>query len=293
MRKLAITGATGFLGSHLLAAILAETDYTVLVLKRSASNTSRIRNFLHDSRVEFYNIDTEPLEAVFREHSVDVFLHCATNYGRGGDDVLDVVQTNLVLPLNALQASIKNGVRLFINTDTIINKNVSHYSLSKSHFLDWLRVYSTRVKAINLPIEHFYGAFDNETKFTTHIIRSLLNEVKTIDLTEGNQRRYFIHIRDVISAFMTILAKQETIDGGFHSFDISAETSVSVREFVLLVKKLTGNTATRLNFGALPYRANEIMELKTDISGLKLLGWAPTVSLEEGLKQTITAELNR
>jgi nucleoside-diphosphate-sugar epimerase len=290
MRKLAITGGNGFLGSHLLIALLEKTDFCVVVLKRSSSNLVRLKHLSKHPRVHFYDIDEKPLEVVLEEHSVDTFIHCATNYGRNNDDVLNIVQSNLILPLTALQACVKTGVKLFVNTDTIINKNVSHYSLSKSQFIDWLRVYSNDIKTINLTLEHFYGAFDNDTKFTTLVIRSLLKNVENLDLTEGNQRRYFIHIHDVISAFMTILAKHEMIEGNFRSFDISAETSATIKEFVLLVKKLTGNTLTKLNFGAVPYRVNEIMDFKTDISGLKNLGWRPSVTLEEGLSQTIIEE---
>jgi nucleoside-diphosphate-sugar epimerase len=167
---------------------------------------------------------------------------------------------------------------------------VNHYALSKSQFLDWLKVHSGEIRAINLTLEHFYGAFDNETKFATFIIRSLVNNVEYIDLTRGDQRRYFVHISDVVKAFTAVLANHQALERNFHSFDVSSECSTSVKDFVLLAKDLTGNSITRLNFGALPYRQNEVMDLKTDLSGLNSLGWFPAVSLERGLIQTIGEE---
>ena len=57
-----------------------------------------------------------------------------------------------------------------------------------------------------------------------------------------------------------------------------------------LSKSITGNTVTRLDFGAVPYRANELMDSKTDISALKALGWRPEISLEDGIRMTIEKE---
>lgn len=53
---------------------------------------------------------------------------------------------------------------------------------------------------------------------------------------------------------------------------------------------MTGNKVTRLNFGMLPYRENEIMESHVDISMLSRLGWRPQISLVEGLRYTIDQE---
>jgi nucleoside-diphosphate-sugar epimerase len=46
-----------------------------------------------------------------------------------------------------------------------------------------------------------------------------------------------------------------------------------------------------LNFGALPYRQNEVMESEVDISEIRKLGWQPRMSLADGLKKTIHTEL--
>jgi nucleoside-diphosphate-sugar epimerase len=57
-----------------------------------------------------------------------------------------------------------------------------------------------------------------------------------------------------------------------------------------MVKTMTENKVTRLNFGMLPYRENEIMESHVDISMLLKLGWQPKISLVEGLRYTIDQE---
>ena len=74
---------------------------------------------------------------------------------------------------------------------------------------------------------------------------------------------------------------------------MGAIKNISIQDFVLLTKKLTNNIETKLNFGALPHRPNEIMEIKIDTSSLQALGWFPKIMIEEGLKLTINKELNQ
>jgi len=293
MDKILLTGATGFLGSHLLIGLLEKTNYEIVILKRSFSNTFRIDEVLKNPRVKFYDLDKTNLENIFKENKIETIIHCATNYGRNNEDILNIVQSNLMLPLNLLQLAIKYGVKTFINTDTVIDKNVNQYSLSKKQFLDWLKEGASKINCVNVSLEHFYGALDNNTKFTTYIIKSLLNNVEKLDLTKGEQKRYFIYIDDVVEAFLTILENIEGFDKSFTSFEVSTSENITIKDFVLLVKELTKNTNTKLNFGTIPYRENELMECKTDISALKNLGWSPKTEIKEGLKKTISEELGK
>ncbi len=83
---------------------------------------------------------------------------------------------------------------------------------------------------------------------------------------------------------MVILKNIKELDESFTPFEVSTENSVSIQDFILLAKKITDNKNTKLNFGAIPYRENELMDCKTDISNLKALGWLPKFTLEEGLQ---------
>ena len=290
METIMLTGATGFLGSHLLKGLLRETDCGIVVLKRSFSNTFRIDAWLDNNRVKSYNIDHVSLHEVFVKSPVDIIIHSATSYGRDNENVPEIVESNLILPLKLLQSGTEHGLKTFINTDTVIDKRIIHYSLSKSQFLDWLTTYADRVKCLNLRLEHFYGADDNRTKFVSFIVWSLLNNTPSIDLTAGGQKRHFVYVDDVVSAVLCILKNMDSIKGGFSAFDISTEKSITIRDFVLLAKMLSGNTKTQLNFGVLPYRDGELMDIQTDIRTLKALGWQPKVSLEKGLAMMIAKE---
>ena len=282
-----MTGCTGYLGSHLLRHLL-KSGYIIYCLHRSKSNFDRVGDLI--SAVKLVNIETTDLNNFFRLHRVDYVLHCATNYGRKEDDPIQTIEANLILPLKLLHAAAVNGVCAFINTDTILDKGINNYSLSKKQFRDWLQDYSDRIVGINVALEHFYGPGDDSSKFVTYIIHSLLSNVVQIKLTEGRQKRDFIFIDDVVSAFMTIINKIPTFKHRYCSFEVGSSKAVEIREFVQLVKDACGNNQTNLIFGAIPYRQNEAMCSEVNISELRSLGWSPKVSLLEGIKKTITIE---
>jgi len=285
--RILLTGATGFLGSHLLRRLLAD-GYPVAVLKRSFSNCEKIRDCL--DRVRGYDVDRVPLESIVAENQFQVILHCATNYGRREEDPLAIMESNLILPLKLLELGRKKGVPIFINTDTLLDKRVNAYSLSKRQFKDWLAHYARDMVCINVALEHFYGPLDDGSKFVSFIIRNILAGTERIALTEGRQKRDFIFIADVVEAFLMILRDAPGRTPGFYPFEIGTGSLIEIRELVTLIKTLAGNTITRLDFGALPYRENEIMEARVDERKIRALGWSPRVELREGLMRTLEAE---
>jgi nucleoside-diphosphate-sugar epimerase len=168
-----ITGGTGFLGSR-LANFLVNKGATVHLLKRKKSNLLRLKEV--ENQVNFVEEDEFSPINFFLKNKIDCVIHAATDYGQKNSDPLNIIETNLILPLNILNGAIASKVGIFINTDTVLDKKVNGYSLSKSQFKDWLKTRSTEIIAINVALEHFYGPLDNDTKFTTFIIRSFLNK---------------------------------------------------------------------------------------------------------------------
>jgi nucleoside-diphosphate-sugar epimerase len=289
-KTIVLTGGTGFLGSNLLKSFLA-ANYNILLLKRTTSDVWRIRDVI-DS-IHCYDIDAIRLEEVFSQRKIDSIVHCATDYGRKAVDQISLLEANLILPLKLLQLGSTHNVSSFINTDTILDKRVSHYSLSKSQFKDWLKAYSAGMTCVNVALEHFYGPYDDESKFVTYIIQSILKRVDRIDLTKGEQKRDFIFIDDVVDAFMRISSHCPELGKGYFHYEIGSTRTIEIREFVEMVKRQANNTKTLLNFGALPYRENEVMESHVDIGAIQRLGWRPSVALEDGLRTTIALERGR
>lgn len=280
-----MTGATGFLGSNLLHR-LVEDGHAVTILIRQSSRLSRIASILDRVSVHRVGIDQD----VFISHNIETIIHCATNYGRGSVDFAELLDANLLLPLQLLQNGCRAGVRCFINTDTILDKGVNDYSLSKSQFWEWFCKYSHKMVCINVALEHFYGPQDDPTKFVSFIVDQLLKDVDRISLTPGEQKRDFIYIDDVVEAFLLILSKSATMKSGYLDYEIGTGQTVSIREFVKLIKRLAGNTQTLLDFGVLPYRENEAMETHVNATAIRALCWQPMISLSDGLSKMIALE---
>lgn len=287
-KTILLTGSTGFLGSNLLRELL-RCGYRILITTRDVTDPCRISDVL--SRVVEFNIDKVDPRQIFKSHEIDIIVHCATNYGRKEINDISLLNANLILPLTLLQLGVENNVKCFINTDTILDKGISNYSLSKHQFEEWLKVYSSGITSINIALEHFYGPLDDESKFVTYIIQSLIRRVEKIDLTKGEQKRDFIYIDDVVDAFVRIIGNSDRLGNGFYHYEIGSGRTIAIRDFVMLAKAYAGNSTTNLNFGALPYRPNEIMESQVDITDIEKLGWKPQTSLENGLKKTIQVEM--
>lgn len=249
---------------------------------------SRIAGLVPDQRV--FDIERVAVSDIFHENPYDVMLHCATNYGRREVPLSDVIEANLLLPLRLLEAGQKKGLKTFVNTDTMLKKNVSGYTLSKRQFGEWLQLFSGRLTAVNMVIEHFYGPGDDNSKFVSYVIQSLLNSTPQIAFTEGAQKRDFIYVDDVVDAFVQVLDSTEQAPPGYSEYEVGSGNTISVKEMVTLAKKLCDNADSELLFGAIPYRPNEPMDVEVDISKLRALGWSPKWNLREGLLKTIEHE---
>lgn len=288
MKNVLVTGATGFLGSKLVARLLGfPLLYRVTALKRPQSNTWRID---HLNGLRVMDVGRHSLVELFAEARFDIIIHCATDYGRNSAAKSEIVEANLLLPVQLLDLGIQHGLSAFINTDTMLDKGVSSYTLSKRQFREWLKCAAGEITSVNVVLEHFYGAGDNRSKFVAGVIRDLLANAPRIALTPGGQKRDFIYINDVVEAFMAILSRVVAGQSLGTDYQVGTGTSVTLRDFMLLVHELCGSPGTALEFGAIPYRPHEPMDVCVDLAPLQALGWKPRWSLRDGLTSTIEME---
>jgi nucleoside-diphosphate-sugar epimerase len=117
------------------------------------------------------------------------------------------------------------------------------------------------------------------------LINAILKEELFIDMTPGDQRRDFIYINDVVSAFEIVL-KNELKLTNYQEFQIGSGKSFSIKHLAELIKKIS-NSKTELKFGAISYRQGEIMESVCKNIELIELGWVAKFSLKEGLSRII------
>ena len=289
MASILITGGTGYLGSHLVKDCIAG-GHRVAILKRRASPLVRLHGY--ESRISMFDLDQGGLgDALRADGGVDAIIHTATAYGRRGENWREVFATNTDLPLRVLSAAIDQGVKLFINTDTVLDPFVNPYALSKTQFREWgqLLARDGATCFVNLRLEHFFGPKDDPTKFTTHVIRSCIENRPRLELTVGEQIRDFIYIDDVVSAYRAVLDKHLFACSGYLHYDVGSGVAVSIRSFVETIHRLSTST-TILDFGAVPYRENEAMYSQADTAALRSLGWMCVTMLDDGIRKTIEGE---
>ena len=288
MKTILLAGATGYLGGYLSENSLNK-GFKIIAL---ALNKSEQYKFQDNNLTKVYYLDKTTVKEIFDNENVDVVIHTATLYGRRQEHLTSMEKVNVEFPLEVLNEAINHNVKIFVNTSTILNKNINPYTLTKNHFEDWLSLYSDKIKCINLKLDHFYGPNDKPIKFIAWIIQELKNNVEKIDLTEGTQTRDFIYIDDVVSAFDIVIEKEKNIPNGkLNTFEVGTNNKTTIKEMVTTIKEELGNTKTKLNFGAIPYRKNEVLDYQVDTTGLHLLGWKPEyLSVRKGIQKLLEAE---
>lgn len=280
MQTVLITGINGFLGSSLAKALSAE--YSIIGLEYSLENLFRIAG----SNYKVYSAKDGIPDELFQEQKIDIIIHTATFYGKKNEDYTQMFNANLHSPFSLLDKAILNGCKLFVNTDTVLDRFVSTYALTKRHFQEWLYLRKNEIKVINMQLEHFYGPGAGSANFITSMVNKLRNNELQIDLTLGEQLRDFVFIDDIVSAYQTILEKQNLITDSYSSYQVCTDQLITIKDLMIMLKDLT-QSSSKLNFGAVSYRENELMHSETDNADLINLGWQPMFTIKKGLQKTI------
>lgn len=275
-KTILLTGATGFIGSHLLEELLT-VHHKVVILKRSTSDTSRIRRSL--SKVKTYNLDKGGMEKAFRENKVDLVINLVTDYGRRKDVRLsEIAGTNIVFALELAQAATRYNVPAYMNIDTALDPDVNFYAYSKSVLKTILqKFFSDRMKIFNLRLEYVYGEKDDTSKFIPFAISKLKNN-EPLEMTGGKQKLDFIYIKDCVSAIAYIVKNDKKFKGRWVPLEIGTGRVMMLKSFINRIKTNL-RSSSPITFGAVPYRPNEQMFSRADLSPLR--GWKARYPVEK------------
>ncbi|WP_295768797.1 NAD-dependent epimerase/dehydratase family protein [uncultured Mucilaginibacter sp.] len=286
INSILLTGATGFVGSHILRK-LVKLNFKVSIVIRHSSSLWRIEDLKNDVSVYY----TDEVSDLFQKNRIGAIIHTATEYGKNAS-YHDIIKSNVLFPLDLLETGLKHGLKAFVNTDTFFSKTddylyLNRYSKSKKIFKDILKNFTGETRIINMQLEHVFGENDAEDKFIPYIINRLLSNDERIDLTVGTQERDFIYVADVVDAYISIINNISIFDD-FEDFEIGTSQSLSLRGLVEKIHHLTKSKAI-LNFGAIPIRSGEI---KQSIANNKLFfktGWKSAIDTQTAIINVIEA----
>lgn len=301
--KVLITGATGFIGSHLTQRLIHE-GFEVGIIKRKNSNVSRIKDLL--DKIVAYDVDLRDMQAVSKAVShfrPDVIFHLATYYAveHQPQEISLMVDTNVLGTTNLLEASKDSMIKLFVNTSSCFVYKERKHELRESAELNPVNLYAlTKIQAeqacsffaekyglkiITFRIFPPYGPADHERKLVPYVVKSLL-EGEKLKMTTGMQKWDFVYVDDIVNAYTKLLSISE-FPQRHEILNVGTGNAISVREVVSQIKEIIDAELEPV-WGVIPHRKNEVWFTCADINKTKsFLGWQPETKLREGLERTV------
>lgn len=299
-----LTGATGFLGSHILDK-LVENGYNVAILKRSWSDTWRIDCLI--DQIKIFNLDLISLEEIFQSIKPEYVIHLATLYSKfdSGADMDNMYKSNVSFPADLLEIGAKYGLKGFINTGTFfeydctqqpINENnpikpFNLYAQTKLDFELILKSYSEKMNINTFRIFSPYGERDNN-KLIPMLIQKALSK-QTIQLSDGMQKLDFIYALDVADAYigaLKVMLLKENLSS-YNVYNLGSGIPISVREVVSVVEQNLGEHVDVVwgdpSTVDIPIAYADLSKIKKELS------WFPSYSIHQGMANTIEYYRNK
>lgn len=299
MRAL-VTGATGMVGANLVRRLVAE-GHEVTALLRPTSSRLRLHGLEDRLRVAPGDLtDAASVRRVLHDARPEVVFHLAsTIWGRipegqssghvavnitGTCHVLDALRSLPKTRLVFTGSSAAYGPGSHLSEAQRLSPN-TFYGAAKASASLFVQTAVQRdgLSAVELRLFMPYGPWEHPNRLIPQVILSAL-EGRDVPMTAGTQQRDLIYMDDVIEALL--LAATRPVPAGA-VFNIGSGSAITVRQLVEQLLRLMGNPVKAL-VGAVPMRPDEIMEMSADITAARRqLGWAPRISLEEGLRRAI------
>lgn len=280
-----ITGVDGFLGHNLYKSL--NSNYTIIGVEYDINKLNRLKKADVTSGLLLFS--TDGINEIFENYKIDFVIHTATDHAKEPTKFFDTFQTNVNLGLMLLNHSSINKIRSFINIDTILNKETNFYSFTKATFREYLEFLAPNSKfsIINIRMDMMYGQNAGNHNFIQYMITKLKQNSESIDLTKGEQLRSFLYINDVVGALSIILKNNKSFSKEeINKIDLINSSLNSIQEVMSILKDLL-KSKTILNFGAIQYRDNELMETISKNSINDKIPWNPKYSLLNGFKETL------
>ncbi len=299
--RILVTGAAGFLGSHLVDRLLRDGHEVLGVDNLYTGSKANIEHLSGKSRFEFLRHDiTFPLYV-----EVDAIYNLASpaspvHYQR---DPVQTIKTNVLGAVNMLGLAKRLGIPIFqastseVYGDPDVHPQPESYwgrvnpigpracydegkRAAETLFFDYHRQHQVQIRVAR--IFNTYGprmAVDDGRVISNFVVQALRGDDITI-YGDGSQTRSFCYVDDLIEGFERLMTSK--VEG---PINLGNPNEFSMRELAELVIRLSGSKS-KISFLDLPI--DDPKQRQPEISLAKdLLGWQPKIELEQGLAKTV------
>ncbi len=304
--KILVTGGAGFIGSTLVLKLLDAGHEVVSIDNLNPyydPDLKRARLARFADRVESHEIDiadTAALEAVFKKHSFDAICHLAAQAGvlYSLENPQSYAESNYTGTINVFDLARRYG-----NPRIVFASTSSIYGLNKTPFSEDDRVdepvsiYAASKRACELLAYTYVRSFDMHITclrfFTVYgpwgrpdmalfkFVKNILAGEPIDVYNNGNMRRDFTYVDDIVSGFIAALEKPQ----GFEIVNLGHGEPVFLLDFIKLIEKELGIPA-KINM--MPMQMGDVPVTWAETSKAKsLLGWEAKVPIEEGVPKFI------
>jgi UDP-glucuronate 4-epimerase len=307
MSRYLVTGSAGFLGSHLVDALLdsgheivgidAFTDYYARDVKEANIARARAR-----PGFSFRNLDLADADLTDLVADMDGVFHLAAQPGvRGswGDTFAVYVRDNVLATQRLLEAAAEAGVpvvqasssSVYGNAETYPTREdvtlhpVSPYGVSKLACESLARAYSESFGLDVVSLRYFtvYGPRQRPDMAFSRIVGSLLNGRRFDLFGTGEQSRDFTYVDDAVAATCMAMNGAQ----GSRVYNVGGGSETTLAEVIATCERLSGR---RLDVRRGPASAGDVRRTAADTSLIRSqLGWRPRTTLEQGLTLQLTA----
>lgn len=301
--RVLITGASGFIGSHVARACVRE-GAEVSCLVRPGSDLWRLLDEGKSVRsIEVNMTDAGAVKEAVTSANPQIIFHLAANTNRKRDLSLygEMHAAHVQPTLNLISAALGlSTVPRFIHTGTIeeygrgpvpyredqFAQPISPYSLTKYEATE-LVLFAAReygLSAIVLRPSLTYGSLKGRGMFIPDFLHAALT-TKVFDMSPGEQTRDFIHVDDTVRAHL-IAAEADGVSGEI--FNVATGVETKLKDVAETLRALSGGDVV-VNYGAYPCDPNkETMRCFMNIKKINdRLSWKPNISLNDGLASTV------
>ncbi|GAA1420920.1 UDP-glucuronic acid decarboxylase family protein [Agrococcus citreus] len=304
MKRILVTGGAGFIGSHLIQDLLANGDAVVCLDNLFSGRRENIEPFLNHDSFSFMERDVcDPIPLM----QIDQIYHlaCPASPPHYQFDPIKTRKTNFHGTLNVLELSRATGARLlFASTSEVYGDPEVHpqpesyrgnvsitgirscYDVGKMDAeglcFDFMRQHGIDHRVIRIFNTYGPNMREDDGRVVSNFIAQAL---KGRDLTiygDGSQTRSFQFVSDLVRGMKIAMAKDDFTG----PVNIGNPGEFTIKELAEKVLEAIPSSISRVVFMPLP--ADDPAQRKPDISqAMSVLGWRPTVQLDEGLRRTI------